>query len=220
MTGVVRSRRCTRAPIDPAHAGAGTSYVGGVNNTELEAAYLGGHPLYAANSPASGRLVLTESAVRFETAGEYGHEPLFSVAWEDVAYWLVEGSNTAAERSSAGRVVAGALLAGAAGALLGSLAKRAEFQAVLIIESGGDRIGFAVKDMPPVALEAALRHYPAAITRSGRSTPGAGGPAPSVAWSYRVCGIDELDAAGAEGWEAVGVWVESSAPRVLLKRPA
>lgn len=193
-----------------------------MSNSDLEAAYLGGHPLYVPAQPTAGMLAVREDVVRFETGGEYGNEPLFSVAWADVADWAVEGSNTAGSRSSAGRVVAGALVAGAVGALLASASKRAEYQAVLMIETtSGDRIGFAVRNMPPVAVEALIRRHSAAAAiesrRSNRPAPRGGS---ATAWSYRTSGLDELDLAGADGWEAVGVWVDPSGPHVLMKRPS
>lgn len=105
---------------------------------ELEAAYLDGHPEFTPSCPTPGRLVLRDEYFCFEMVGEHGHEPMFAVAWSEATFWAVEGSNAATQQASGRRVLAGAHLAGAVGALLGGLAKRAEFEAALIVEVAAD----------------------------------------------------------------------------------
>ena len=132
-----------------------------MSGATIECAYLGGYQAAPASSqPIVGQLVLRESELRFEVMGEYS-EVMFTVPWTDVTSWEADGSNAASSSSAMlARVLVGALVAGLPGAFIGSLAQRERYNTVLVVETPRDRIGFAIKDLPPVAVEAALRRLP------------------------------------------------------------
>ena len=190
-----------------------------MTDVTIECAYLGGHHSLTPSQAVLGRIKLSDTRLDFETFGEYA-ERLFAIEWSDVTWMAADGSNVATRTMSAGRMLAGALIAGLPGALIGSLAKREEYETALIVDTALDHVGLVLKGHSPVALMGILRTFPAAAVALSRSASDAtaGGVTAPTKWSYRTGGLDDLDAAGAEGWEAVGVWVDG-APQVLMKRP-
>ena len=185
----------------------------------FDCAYLGGHHESAPTQPMVGQLALRDTELRFEVISEYA-ETFFSLRWTEVTSWSIDGSNAATSTTSSGRVLAGALIAGLPGALIGGLAQRERYNSVLIIDTERDHIGFAIKDLPPVAVDATMRRFPAAAELANRTSPTTSTAAPApIEWSYLTTGLEQLDQAGREGWEAVSVWVDGGTPKALLKRP-
>jgi hypothetical protein len=73
-----------------------------------------------------------------------------------------------------------------------------------------------IRDLRPTAVIAALRAVDgiAHLYRCVEAEPS------HPRWEHTTAPLTELEMLGDDGWEAVGVWMESSgAPRVLLKRP-
>ncbi len=147
--------------------------------------------------------------------GEY-LDVLFEIPLAIVTSWDVEGANIATRQTSGGRAVVGALLAGAAGAIIGLAATKEAFSAVLAIATAdGSTIGFLIRNIPPAAVVAELRRVDmiSALYQAAIATP-------RQAWDHETCTLTELAKLGEHGWEAVAVWVASDGePRVLLKRP-
>lgn len=203
------------------HSGVGPSTHANERSTymidsEFHVLYLGGHPRFPVTTrPTEGQLHLSDDALRFDVQGEY-YETLFDINWNEVVGWDVEGANTSTRRTTGGRAAAGALLAGIPGAIVGLAATKEEFTSVLAIDFGHNRVGFLVRDLAPTAVVAALRNIVAiAHLYQSTRTPNA----TLQPWEYQTTGLRELEALGKDGWEAVGVWVDSAGtPQVLLKR--
>jgi hypothetical protein len=188
---------------------------------QFDADFLGGMPGFMTTKPVPGRLRLTDDEFVFDVHGE-SFERLFGVPWSEVSGWECGGTNEATKTSSAGRVFAGAVVGGTFGALVGAALKKTSFSALLAVELyTGDVVGLVVHGTTPIALAGSLRAIPAAqaAERATAATTTATSAAALRAWSHTVVDVDQLEAAGADGWEAVGVWVDDGAVRVLCKRP-
>lgn len=188
---------------------------------QVEADYLGGMPGFTTAKPVPGRLRVTEDEFVFDVHGE-SLERLFGVRWSEVNGWECGGANEATRTSSAGRVFAGAVVGGTFGALVGAAMKKTSFSALLALElQSGDVVGFVVHGTTPIALAGSIRAIPAAQAVEHAVATGASGPASVVSrgWSHQVVELAQLDDVGADGWEAVGVWVDNGVVRVLCKRP-
>src|SRR4051812_18169674 len=123
----------------------------------LEASYLGGYPGHSVvRAPVGGRLVVDATEVRFDVDAE-GVETILRLPWSAVTRWEVEGANVEATRSTGRRALVGALLAGVSGAVVGAATRKGEFQAVLVFEFEGSRVGFLVRKLSPIAVAGALR---------------------------------------------------------------
>jgi hypothetical protein len=184
-----------------------------MRETEWHAAYLGGHPRFVVKrEPVPGVLRLSADRLTFLVQGEF-LDALFEAPWDHVTSWDVEGTNTSTKDTSAGRAAVGALLAGAAGAIVGLAATKERFASVLALEIGDATIGFLVRDVPPTAIVAELR----SIEHMARVYQSASAPRPAR-WEYVTSSLDDLKALGQEGWEAVGVWTDAAEPQVLMKR--
>lgn len=186
-----------------------------MNETQWSAAYLGGYPRFPVlREPTTGALRITSDTFQFLVMGEY-FDTLFEIPFDTVTSWDVEGTNMSTRQTSGGRAAVGALLAGAAGAIVGLAATKEGFSAVLAIATTyGSTIGFLIRDLPPTAVVAELRR----VDVVGELYQAVG--APRQAWDYETAALVEVQKFGDEGWEAAGVWVDTDGePRVLLKRP-
>jgi hypothetical protein len=187
-------------------------------DAEYRVAYLGGHPRFPLTTePVAGFLRPSTDGLDFDVLGET-RERMFRIAWIDVISWDVEGTNTATRETSPGRAAMGALLAGAAGAIVGLASTKERFTSVLAVSTTGGTIGFLVRDTPPTAIVARLQ----SIAEAAPSYRAVDRPGVRLRWEYTTSGLDALAELGELGWEAVGAWVDAKedAPRVLLKRRA